>query len=120
MVGIAVQCNAEDCRLAAGIACDALAAQLRQFVRPWGSNLHRETPLACTQCREVRSGLCERQTAIGALTNNMQLNLVLAVILPEADRADLVRAPLVKRQVATTGAGVSLSVDMRKTDGVSM
>jgi hypothetical protein len=50
----------------------------------------------------------------------MQLNLVLAVILPEADRADLACAPLVERQVATTGAGVSLSVDMSKTDGVSM
>lgn len=53
MVGIVVQRTAEDFRPAAGIVCDTLAAQLRQFVRPWNSNVRSPTVLWCSGEHDV-------------------------------------------------------------------
>lgn len=55
---------------------------------------------------EVGARLGEAEVVVRSATDHCGVVVVLAVVLPEADRADLVLAPGVEGQVAAAGARV--------------
>jgi hypothetical protein len=74
--------------------------------RPFGG--HRvtyeslATALTCTHGLEVGPGCREAEQSVWAASDDVRVMVVLAVILPEADRADLVPAPLGQGDEAAT------------------
>jgi len=58
----------------------------------------------CAKLLIVDSGLCEAEVAIGAAKYLVSIGVILAIILPEANGADLVSPALVERLVATAWA----------------
>lgn len=68
-------------------------------------------PAAVTRSvvREVAPCLAEAEPSVGAAAGLIGVMIVLAVVFPEAHRADLVVPPLLKRQVTTARTRIRLT-----------
>lgn len=73
------------------------------FLRSRRSNPGDEPILASPAAGEVLAGLSEAQSRIGSASHDIGVVVVLSVIFPETDRADVEAASLVESLAATTG-----------------
>lgn len=76
------------------------------LLRKWGTNVRQKPILDCTDALEVLSCRREAQPIVRTSSYLVGIVLVLSVILPEANGADLVAAPLRQGDVGAAGAGV--------------
>jgi hypothetical protein len=67
----------------------------RFFLRLGWTNIVDETLLARSKTAVIGSRLDEAEPPVGATADHIRVVVVLAVILPEADRADVGRTSLV-------------------------
>ena len=78
------------------------------------------TPIRCTKLAEVHSGLSEAKLAIWSAPHLARIVIILAIVLPEANLADLEPAALRKREIPATRARVLPAGHRRLHDGAAI
>jgi hypothetical protein len=74
---------------------------VRRFLWPGCPNTGKVSRVACSQLAVVRACLSEAESTIRPASDNVGIVLVLTVVLPEADGADLESATLTERPAET-------------------
>lgn len=64
------------------------------FFRRRRPNMCKGTFIACSELPVVRSGLREAECSVRAPSDNVCIEVILSVVLPEADRTDFESSPL--------------------------
>lgn len=80
----------------------------RLLVRVRRANMAEILSAARAELSDVPASLRQAQFVVRAATNLVGIVVVLAVVLPEAHRADLKPTPLVESEVAAAGTRVRL------------
>lgn len=78
-------------------------------MRMGSTNVLEPSAVTCSVGGKVLPGLCEAEPAVGTAAALVGVMVILAVVFPEADGADLVVTPLFKRQVTTARTCVRLA-----------
>jgi hypothetical protein len=73
------------------------------------THVRESTPFAGSEDGEISPGLVQAQISVGTAANLIGIMLVLAVVLPEADRAHLIHASLIEGVISAASAGIWLA-----------
>ncbi len=86
------------------VHCNTMLASSFPFVGVWRSNMHLRTLLAGTEGRKIGSSLVETERAIRSATYDGRIVVVLSIVLPKANRAQLQSTTLTESEEVTARA----------------
>src|SRR5262249_42087123 len=87
----------------------SLPAVQRLLFRKRITHVRDSAPFAGSKGGEISPGLVEAQTSVRTAANLIGVMLVLTVVLPEADRTDLIHASLIEGEISAARAGIRLA-----------